>query len=96
MRTTYITWILSVVAIGCNDHGYYNNREGLQPSSFWLQLLSRAWSILDYTGLATLYLTFGRGEGSLMVGVRREEADDHIVYVYGVYIHREYITVTAV
>jgi hypothetical protein len=33
----FITWILSVVAIGCNDHGYYNNREGLQPSSFWLQ-----------------------------------------------------------
>jgi hypothetical protein len=32
-----ITWILSVVAIGCNDHGYYNNRERLQPSSFWLQ-----------------------------------------------------------
>ena len=31
-------------------------------------LLSRAWSILDYTGLATLYLTLGRGEGSLMVG----------------------------
>ena len=31
-----------------------------------------------------------------MVVVRREEADDHIVYVYRVYIHREYITVTAV
>ena len=37
-----------------------------------------------------------RGEGSLIVGVRREEVDDHIVYVYGVYIHREYIMVTAV
>jgi hypothetical protein len=32
-----ITWILSVVAIGCNDCRYYNNGEGLQPSSFWLQ-----------------------------------------------------------
>jgi hypothetical protein len=59
-------------------------------------LLSRAWSILDYTGLATLYLTFGRGEGSLTVGVRREEADDHIGAIYGVYIHTESITVTAV
>ena len=27
-----ITWIPSVVAIGCNDRWYYNNREGLQPS----------------------------------------------------------------
>ena len=61
-----------------------------------LLVLSRAWSILDYTGLATLYLTLGRGEGSLMVGVEKREVDDHIVYVYGVYIHREYITVTAV
>jgi hypothetical protein len=61
-----------------------------------LKLLSRAWSILDYTGLATLYLTFSRGEGSLMVRVRREEADDHIGAIYGVYIHRYSITVTAV
>ena len=58
--------------------------------------MSRAWSILDYTGLATLYLTLGREEGSLMVGVRREEADDHIRAIYGVYIHRRSITVTAV
>jgi hypothetical protein len=36
-RQSHITWILSVVAISCNDHGYYNNGEGLQPSSFWLQ-----------------------------------------------------------
>ena len=59
-------------------------------------VLSRAWSILDYTGLATLYLTLGRGEGSLMVGVRREEMDDHIRAIYWVYIHGESITVTAV
>jgi hypothetical protein len=51
------------------------------------KVLSRAWSILDYTGLATLYLTLGRGEGSLMVVERREEMDDHIGYVYKVYIH---------
>jgi hypothetical protein len=58
--------------------------------------LSRAWSILDYTGLATLYLTFGRGEGSLMVVERRGEAIDHIDAIYWVYIHQESITVTAV
>jgi hypothetical protein len=63
---------------------------------FFKKVLSRAWSILDYTGLATLYLTFGRGEGSLMVGVRREEAIDHNCAIYGVYIHRRSITVTAV
>jgi hypothetical protein len=33
------------------------------PSKGTFKVLSRAWSILDYTGLATLYLTFeGRGE----------------------------------
>jgi hypothetical protein len=32
LRSIYITWIPSVVAIGCNDRWYYNNREGLQPS----------------------------------------------------------------
>ena len=31
-----------------------------------------------------------------MVVVRREEADDHIHAIYGVYIHGESITVTAV
>jgi hypothetical protein len=31
-----------------------------------------------------------------MVGVRREEVDDHICAIYGVYIHTESITVTAV
>jgi hypothetical protein len=31
-----------------------------------------------------------------MVGVRREEADDHISAIYGVYIHRRSIMVTAV
>ena len=31
-----------------------------------------------------------------MVGERREEADDHICAIYGVYIHGESITVTAV
>ena len=30
--TRRITWIPSVVAIGCNDRWYYNNGEGLQPS----------------------------------------------------------------
>ena len=60
-------------------------------------MLSRAWSILDYTGLATLYHTFGGREGSVLdVGVRREEADDHIRSIYWVYIHQESITVTAV
>ena len=59
--------------------------------------MSRAWSILDYTGLATLYHTFGGREGSVLdVGVRREETDDHIRAIYGVYIHGESITVTAV
>jgi hypothetical protein len=31
-----------------------------------------------------------------MVGVRREEVDDHNCAIYGVYIHRRSITVTAV
>jgi hypothetical protein len=31
-----------------------------------------------------------------MVGVRREEADDHIGAIYRVYIYTESITVTAV
>jgi hypothetical protein len=31
-----------------------------------------------------------------MVVERREEADDHIGAIYGVYIHTESITVTAV
>jgi hypothetical protein len=31
-----------------------------------------------------------------MVGVRREEVDDHIGAIYGVYIHWRSITVTAI
>ena len=35
------------------------------------------------------YLTLGcEEEGVLDVGVRREEVDDHIGYLYRVYIHR--------
>jgi hypothetical protein len=62
-------------------------------------LLSRAWYILSTTGLATHILPWEKGRGSLaclMVVERREEADDHIGAIYGVYIHRYSITVTAV
>jgi hypothetical protein len=59
-------------------------------------VLSRVWYILYYHRTSYSYLTL-EGEGrSLMVGVKREEADDHIGAIYRVYIHRRSIMVTAV
>ena len=53
------------------------------------------YSRLHRTSYSISYLKV-RGEGSLMVGVEKREADDHIRAIYGVYIHGESITVTAV
>ena len=52
------------------------------------------YSRLHRTSYSISYLKV-RGEGSLMVGVEKREADDHIGAIYGVYIHGESITVTA-
>jgi hypothetical protein len=53
------------------------------------------YSRLHRTSYSISYLKV-RGEGSLMVGVKKREADDHIGAIYGVYTHRRSITVTAV
>ena len=53
------------------------------------------YSRLHRTSYSISYLRV-KGEGSLMMGVEKREADDHIGCSYRVYIHVGGITVTAV